>query len=320
MNRAFRVAWPGKRGVFPPFMLDYSKKSLHSGRSTVLYPVEWGHRMTHYRRFLVVFWLAPAMLATGSRGDTPGTSASDDRARIQGTWQLLYAESEGKAAPVERVRTVRVEIKEGTHSVFIGDQRVAHDVHFTMDPKATPKTTDDTLNEGPDAGKQIHGIYELDGDTLISCVARVGQDRPKEFVAKPGSGHTLRVFKRVRAEEDPKEKAIREELMRFGGAWRFVEYEVGGQKLPIEGRMLLRGDRWETTSPEGKGSFKVDPTRLPKTIDVVFPSGKIMKGIYELTDGTYKVCLDPDFHSRPSEFTAKPGSKQVLEVLKREKP
>jgi len=260
------------------------------------------------------------------RARDQGPSAGDDRALIQGTWQLLYAESEGRSAPAERVRVIRVEIKKGTHSVYFGDQCVAHDVRFTIDPQATPKTTDDTLNDGPDAGKQIHGIYELDGDTLISCVAKVGQDRPREFVAKPGSGHTLRFFKRVRADEGPKEKAIREELIRFGGAWRFVEFEVGGEKVPIEGRLLLRGDRWEATTPDGntEGFFKVDPIRTPKTIDLVFgtgpPKGKTMQGIYELTDETYKVCLNPDGQTRPSEFATKAGSKQALEVLKRDKP
>src|SRR5271165_7191434 len=116
--------------------------------------------MRRFRILVLVSWIALGILTAGSRGSDQGPSPSDDRARIQGTWQLLYAESEGKLVPVERVRTIRVEIKEGTHSVYFGDQRIAHDVRFTIDPNATPKTTDDTLNEGPDAGKQIHGIYQ----------------------------------------------------------------------------------------------------------------------------------------------------------------
>lgn len=250
--------------------------------------------------------------------------------KIKGTWQLLYAETAGKTVPIEQVRSIRVEIKEGTHSVYFGDQRIAHDIGFSIDPKATPKTTDDTLNEGPDAGKKIHGIYELDGDTLISCVARVGQDRPKDFVAGIGSGHTLRVFKRVRPDEDPKEKDVREELMRFGGTWRFEEFVIEGEKSPIEAfaknRLLLRGDRWEVTSPEGdtRGFFRVDPCQTPRTIDVVFThghgKGQTLRGIYELTDNTYKVCLNMEDQPRPKDFATKPGSKQILEVLKREKP
>jgi hypothetical protein len=49
---------------------------------------------------------------------------------------------------------------------------------------------------GDDGGGK--GIYELNGDTLKSCVASPGKERPTEFSAKAGSGHTLRVFKCVK--------------------------------------------------------------------------------------------------------------------------
>jgi uncharacterized protein (TIGR03067 family) len=79
-----------------------------------------------------------------------------------------------------------VVIKEGKHSVYFGDEVAAKEIPFTVDPSKAPKTTVDTL---PD-GKEIKGIYKLDGDTLTSCVAEAGKDRPAEFVSKPGSGHT----------------------------------------------------------------------------------------------------------------------------------
>ena len=125
------------------------------------------------------------------------TSKQDELARLQGTWQLLYAETNGSAAPAKTVRSIRVEIKGDHHSVYVGDKPVVHDVSFDIDPTVSPKTSDDTINEGEDKGKQIHGIYQLDGDTLISCVAKLGHERPKEFAADKGSGHTLRVFMKV---------------------------------------------------------------------------------------------------------------------------
>jgi uncharacterized protein (TIGR03067 family) len=286
--------------------------------------------MRRHGFFLIGIGISVAATAGASRGNDPRTAATDDRAAIKGTWQLVYAETEGKPAPVDRVRNTRVEIKDGTHSVYFGDKEVVHDIKFTMDPEAKPKTTDDTLNEGPDAGKPIHGIYELDGDTLVSCVAKVGQERPKEFAAKPGSGHTLRVFKRVRAGEAPREKTIREELMRFGGTWKMSELVIGGNKQPKEGAepfaLTLRGDRWQAKTPEGitHGVFKVDPAQTPKTIDVTFgdgpEKGSTLLGIYELDGDLYRVCLSIGGQPRPKELVSKAGGESVLEVFTREKP
>ena len=39
------------------------------------------------------------------------------------------------------------------------------------------------------------------------CVAEPGKDRPSEFASKPGTGQTLRVFKRVNASSQPAKRA-----------------------------------------------------------------------------------------------------------------
>ncbi len=284
------------------------------------------------RRFLLAVscGLMVVMLGSRSRAAEEGQAVKEELARIQGTWQLVYAETDGKTAPGERIQAVRVEIKGNSHAVYFGDKQVVHDASFTLDPTAKPRTSDLTINDGPDKGKQIHGIYELEGDTLASCVAKVGEDRPKKFATTPGSGHTFRVFKRVRPNEDPKEKAVRDELIRFGGTWLFAELEIGGKKVPAgdfaTNRLILQGDRFLATDPNetAAGYYKIDPTRVPKTIDLVFtsgsPKGTTVRGIYELNDDTYKQCLSVDDTPRPEKFESTPGSTYALEVLKREKP
>ena len=138
---------------------------------------------------------AAFLLATA--GWSFATDAKDDAVKaemdkLQGTWQLVSVETEGKAPPAEVIKTIRVVISGSKHTVHVGDQTPAKDIPFTIDPTKTPKETTDTL---PD-GTTIQGIYELDGDTLKSCVAPPGKDRPTKFEGK--GGNTLRVFKRVK--------------------------------------------------------------------------------------------------------------------------
>lgn len=114
--------------------------------------------------------------------------------KLEGTWQLVSATKEGKKTPEDVVKKIRVVIKGNTHSVYFDDKPLAKEISFTINPRKNPKITTDTL---PD-GKTIKGIYRLEGDTLTSCVAEADKDRPTEFVSKPGSGLTVRVFKRVK--------------------------------------------------------------------------------------------------------------------------
>ncbi|HEX3148414.1 MAG TPA: TIGR03067 domain-containing protein [Gemmataceae bacterium] len=112
--------------------------------------------------------------------------------KFQGTWQLVSVETEGQAPSEDVIKTIRVVITGNKHTVHVGDQVAAKEIPFTLDPAKKPKENTDTL---PD-GKEIKGIYELDGDTLKSCVAPPGKDRPTEFKGK--GGNTVRVFKKVK--------------------------------------------------------------------------------------------------------------------------
>lgn len=125
-------------------------------------------------------------------------SDGEELAKLQGTWQLVSAETGGEKTPEERVKKIKVVISGNMHTVWFEDKVVAEGVSFTIDPTASPKQVTDTITEGPDKGKQVLGIYKVEGDRLTSCVAPLGsKDRPKEFKAGAGSPNTLRVFRRL---------------------------------------------------------------------------------------------------------------------------
>ncbi len=135
-------------------------------------------------------------LAVVVAAGNPSENASKAAARkFEGTWQLVSAVTDGKPTPADVVSQIHIVIKDGKHSVFCKDRVLANEIPFKIDVSRTPNEATDTL---PD-GKQIKGIYKLDGDSLKSCVAQPGKDRPTEFASKAGSGHTLRVFKRTKS-------------------------------------------------------------------------------------------------------------------------
>jgi len=149
--------------------------------------------------------------------DDPATSRANNQAvaaelkRFQGTWQLLSAETDGKAMPEAQVKQFRVTIEGDHHTVTFDGKVVAEKVKFTVDPTTVPKSTEDTLDQEPHKGKKIRGIYLLEGDKLTSCVGAIDAPRPTEFASKPGSGQSLRRFQRVNDAAIAHEKATAKE-------------------------------------------------------------------------------------------------------------
>jgi uncharacterized protein (TIGR03067 family) len=119
--------------------------------------------------------------------------------KLQGTWNVVYMEQNGQKLVNGFVAKGRysVVIKGNTY-VFKNGTTVVVEGTFRINPKAKPKTMDCTPTSGAEKGKTQKSIYELKGDTLKECGSNAGKDRPTAFATRPGSGHILAIYQRVK--------------------------------------------------------------------------------------------------------------------------
>jgi uncharacterized protein (TIGR03067 family) len=128
----------------------------------------------------------------------------------------------------------------------------------------------------------------------------------------------------------PQEDANAVDLKKMQGDWVVVSMVKDGTKIPDDdAQALFRSMKDNTytitryTRVISKGTFKIDATKKPKTIDAT-PAGPADKaqpvlGIYELSADTLKICSAPPGKERPTTFEAKEGSEHTMIIWQREK-
>jgi uncharacterized protein (TIGR03067 family) len=129
--------------------------------------------------------------------------------------------------------------------------------------------------------------------------------------------------------DDDKKGAVKTDFHKIAGTWQVVAVEIDGQKMSdadakkysvvngTDGSWSLQEDGKEID----KGTSTIDPTKKPKTIDLTPTTGeskdKVHLAIYELGEKTRKLCIGGPDKPRPTDFTAKAGSEQILVSLER---
>ena len=275
---------------------------------------------------LVVIVFASSLLF-GAQGPQPAPRHRDEAEKrelekLSGVWM----QAGDNVAPEYLTATVvykgrEFEGKLGDQVLFTGQVR--------LDPTKSPKQLDLTLDTGPNKGKTFLGIYELDDKNYRGCLAVPGKPRPTSLTPEPRRGQQTFAFRRAPKAKDRPEP-VQAELKRFEGNWYYVSVIVNGRPAPEASlktrRLVLHKDQFTLTRPElaQHGTYTVDPLASPKVIDVTFSDGPragvTIKGIYELSGDTCKICMAPEDDPRPLEFASRPGSGLALEVLKRTKP
>jgi RNA polymerase sigma factor (sigma-70 family) len=131
-----------------------------------------------------------------------------------------------------------------------------------------------------------------------------------------------------RPAQSPQQELKMTDVQRLQGTWRITALENNGMTIPevaASGSKITINGNLFTTSSMGavyEGTFKVDESKKPKTLDLTFNAGpekgNTALAIYELDGDTWKLCLSVTSKLRPTEFAAKAGSGHAFEILKRE--
>ncbi len=129
------------------------------------------------------------LTAAGAQDD----AAKKDLESLQGVWQFVSLEVEGKGLPEDPDKPIKLIVK-GNRAIHPGREGKNKETIIRLDPSRKPKAIDMSPLAGPDKGKAALGIYAIDGDMLKICAGTLGKDRPTEF--KAGKNVVLMVLKR----------------------------------------------------------------------------------------------------------------------------
>lgn len=128
---------------------------------------------------------------------SPEELAKSELARFEGEWVMTAGQNDGQSIP-DAARNQFRRIVKGDETVVMNGSAVFMRAKFTLDAQKKPKAIDYTLLEGANKGMKQLGIYEWVDDSLKICFAAPGKDRPADFSARAGSGHTVSVWKRMK--------------------------------------------------------------------------------------------------------------------------
>lgn len=123
----------------------------------------------------------------------------------------------------------------------------------------------------------------------------------------------------------PTEQQITAEKEKMVGTYKLYGLEINGQE--IEPEQIRRFECTVTrdtiaikaNTQERANTYRIDPTKDPKTIDLIW-KGQVTLGIYYLNGDKFKLCLAPEgSRKRPTDFEGKKGSNWKSFNMHREK-
>jgi uncharacterized protein (TIGR03067 family) len=271
---------------------------------------------------------------------------------LEGEWHFDNQHLDGVVMPAKALARSRLLIDGDRFRME--SPEATYEGALVLDVDVTPAHMTIHFVEGPEAGNQSYGIYELTGDRLMLCLGLAGSSRPTAFVARKGSGHVLQHLRRSSARrpanvtggtpqpappsvsverEDPSgfDLTITPLMRRLEGEWTPVKLVTDGTPMPDE--WLSFGSR-TTVGNEVKVIFggqvmvhakvRLDESTTPIAVDYLNLNGRqagtVNRGIMEwVGDEEVRFMMASPGRPRPMDFTASAGSGTLSQWKKKVK-
>ena len=130
---------------------------------------------------------------SGAGGEKKSANKAD------GVWVLVGMERNGMKVADDVIDKLKMKLSiMGTNYTVTVDGKLADKGTSKVDTTKMPNTVASKPGEGPNQGKTILAIREVDGDSMKACYDLEGKKRPTEFKTTEGSGHVLVFYRRER--------------------------------------------------------------------------------------------------------------------------
>lgn len=134
---------------------------------------------------VVALLLASAVVAAEPGGDLKA---------LQGAWVIAEATLAGRDH-IDDFAGMKLTVKDAAFTIDFGKN--SEKGTLKLDATKKPKQIDMTTSkEGPFKGRNLPGIYEFKGDTIVLCINSEKPDRPTAFEAPEKTPLMLLTFKR----------------------------------------------------------------------------------------------------------------------------